>query len=225
MSNNTRVMLVDDHSIVRTGLRKMLDAESGIEVVAEAENGREAVEIAGQVNPDLVILDVAMPEMGGVEAISALRKILPELKIIILTMYGKDSIAREALRAGAQGYILKGDPGETLVKGIHAVLQGRYFFSDQIQATLVDFFRQPENESILPEERKYNALSDREKQVFRLLMEGKSVIEIGRLLDVSQKTSEKHRTSVVKKLGMSNSVDMFKYAIRIGLVDPNSFDE
>jgi DNA-binding NarL/FixJ family response regulator len=166
-----------------------------------------------------------MPVMGGVETISALRKILPEVKIIILTMYGKDSIAREALRAGAHGYILKGDPGETLVEGIEAVLQGRYFFSEQIQSTLVDFFRQPENESFLPEEQKYNSLSDREKQVFRLLMEGKSTIEISRMLEVSQKTGEKHRTSIVKKLGTNNPVEMFKYAIRIGLVDPDSLDQ
>ncbi len=225
MSDNVRVMIVDDHTIVRAGLRKMLDTEVGLEVIAEAENGKEAVKIAEQVKPDLVLLDIAMPEMGGVETISALRKILPEIKIIILSMYSKDSIVREALRAGAQAYILKGDPGETLVKGINVVLQGRYFFSDQIQSTLVDFFRQPGNEPFLPEEQKYNALSDREKQVFRLLVEGKSTVEISQLLEVSQKTGEKHRTNVVKKLGMSNPVDMFKYAVRIGLVDPSSFDE
>ncbi len=224
MKNNIKVMIVDDHSIVRAGLRKLLDTEEGIEVVGEAENGREAVTVAEQVAPELVILDIAMPEVGGLETISALRQLIPEVKIIILSMYGKDSFAREALRAGAHAYILKGDPGETLVAAIHAVIQGQYYFSEQIQATLVDFFRQPESESGLPEEQKYHSLSDREKQVFRLLMDGKSSIEISKLLDVSPKTSEKHRTNIVKKLGMSNPVEMVKYAIRIGVVDPSSFD-
>jgi len=224
MSDNVKIMIVDDHTIVRAGLRKLLDTEDGLEVVGEAENGREAMTVAEQTCPDLVILDLSMPEIGGLETIPALRKIIPDVKIVILSMYGKDSFAREALRAGAHAYILKGDPGEALVAAIRAVLQGQYFFSEQIQATLVDFFRQPENESGLPEEQKYHSLSDREKQVFRLMMEGKSSVEISRMLEISPKTGEKHRTNIVKKLGISNPVEMVKYAIRIGVVDPSSFD-
>lgn len=224
MNCNVKVMIVDDHALVRAGLRKILASEEGLEIVSEAVNGKEALALAEETEPDLVILDIAMPEMGGLETISGLRKILPDVKIIVLSMYGKESFAQEALRSGAHAYILKGDSGEVLVKAINNVLKGKYYFSDQIQETLVNFFRQPKQDFNLPERDRYNNLSVREKQYFRLMMEGKSTIEISKILEISTKTGEKHRTNVYKKIGMKNSVDIVKYAIRIGLTNADSPD-
>jgi two-component system response regulator NreC len=224
MDNNVKVLIVDDHAMVRAGLRKILDSEEGIEIVGEAANGKDALEFAEETQPDLVILDVAMPGMGGLETISALRNILPAVKIIILSMYGKESFAQEALRSGAHAYILKGDSGETLVEAINNVLQGKYYFSDQIQETLVNVFLQDKHSTNLPELQRYDTLSVREKQVFRLMMDSKSNTEISKTLEISAKTGEKHRTNIYKKLGMKNSVDIVKYAIRIGLTDSDPID-
>jgi len=224
MDRTVKVLVVDDHALVRAGLRKILDSEERIEVIGEAVNGKEALALAEETQPDLVILDVAMPEMGGLETISALRNICPAVKIIILSMYGKESFAQEALRSGAHAYILKGDSGETLVEAINNVLQGKYYFSDQIQETLVSFFRQDKHATNLPELQRYEALSVREKQVFRLMMDSKSNAEISKILEISAKTGEKHRTNIYKKLGMKSSVDIVKYAIRIGLTNADTFD-
>lgn len=215
------VLIIDDHAMVRAGLKQLLETEADIRVVGEAGDGVKGLELCKSLKPDVVVLDVAMPKMGGLEAIRLMRQSLPNLKIVILSMFSKESFAHEALRAGANAYILKGAPSEDLLEAIHAAFEGRYFFSEEMHAAVIDSYvhRREDEDSGSG----YHQLTDREQQVFRLLIEGNSTAEIAKLLCVSIKTAEKHRTSLVKKLDISSPVEMMKYAIRIGLVDPETW--
>lgn len=215
------VLIVDDHAMVRAGLRQLLETEADIRVVGEAGDGVKGLELCKTLKPDVLVLDIAMPKMGGLEAIRLLRQSLPKMKIVILSMFSKESFAHEALRAGANAYILKGAPSEDLLEAIHAAHEGRYYFSEEMHAAVISSYvhRRDSEDPITG----YNQLSEREQQVFRLLIEGNSTAEIAKLLCVSGKTAEKHRTSVAKKLKISSPVEMMKYAIRIGLVDPETW--
>lgn len=216
-----KVLIVDDHAMVRAGLRQLLSTEPDIEVVGEASDGVAGLGKCKDLRPDVVVLDVAMPRMGGLEAIPLYRQAHPEGKIVILSMFSKESFAHEALRAGAQAYILKGAPSEDLLTAIRTVKEGQYYFSKEMHAAVISSYVQQRRTE--DPGSGYHALSDREKQVFRLVIEGNSTAEIAKILCVSIKTAEKHRTSVVKKLGTNSPVDMMKYAIRLGLVDPDSW--
>jgi len=216
-----RILIVDDHAMVRAGLRQLLETEQGVEVVGEASDGVEGLKKCRDLNPDIVVLDVAMPRMGGLETIGLIRQSNPDTKVIILTMFGKESFAHEALRAGASAYLLKGAPSDDLLNAIQAVSAGRYYFSKEMHSAVIGSYIQQRREH--EEKTGYHALSEREQQVFRLLIEGNSTAEIARILCISNKTAEKHRTSVVKKLSISSPVEMMKYAIRIGLIDPDSW--
>jgi len=207
--------------MVRAGLKQLLKTEADINVIGEAGDGVQGLELCKSLKPDVVVLDVAMPKMGGLEAIQLLRQSVPKLKIVILSMFSKESFAHEALRAGANAYILKGAPSEDLLEAIHAAYEGRYFFSQEVHATVIhSYVHRRTNDNTTTG---YHNLTEREQQVFRLLIEGNSTAEIGKLLCVSLKTAEKHRTSVAKKLNINSPVEMMKYAIRIGLVDPETW--
>lgn len=217
-----RVLIVDDHDMVRTGLRLLLEAESDIKVVGEASDGVEGMKLAKALCPDVAVLDVAMPRMGGLELVGLLHKSLPQVRVVILSMFSKESFAHEALQAGAYGYVLKGAPSSDLLEAIRFAHQGRHYFSKDVHSKMIDSYvsrRQVER----VDETGYEQLSDREKQVFRLVIEGNSTAEVAEILCVSIKTAEKHRTSIHKKLGISNPVEMMKYAVRTGLVDPEAW--
>ena len=214
-----KVLIVDDHQMVRAGLRQLLATESDIEVIAEAGDGIEGLELAKKLRPDVAVFDVAMPQMGGLEAIALLQQAAPQVKVVILSMFSKEEFAQEALKAGAHAYVLKGAPSSDLLDAIRAAKEGRYFFSTDVHAKVIKTYAH--RPRILANDATgYHQLSEREKQTFRLLIEGNTTAQIANILCISQKTSEKHRTSVVKKLGISNPVEWMKYAIKIGLVDP-----
>lgn len=217
-----RVLIADDHDMVRAGMRLLLEAEDDIEVVGEAKDGIEGLELAKKLCPDVAVLDVAMPRAGGLEVIGLLQKALPEVKIVILSMYSKESFAHEALQAGAHAYVLKGAPSDDLLEAIRHACRGQYFFSDEVHSKVVaSYVNRRQKEKV--EAAGYHQLSDREKQVFRLLIEGNSTAGISEILCVSIKTAEKHRTNINKKLGISNPVEMVKYAVRTGLIDPDAW--
>lgn len=220
MNKPIKVVIVDDHVMVREGLKKMLTAEAEIVVVGEAGNGKEALSVVGKVAPDVVVLDISMPEMGGLEVISDLREVSPKSRIVILSMHGKETLAQEALRSGASAYILKGDCGEELINAICAANKGDYYFSAQLRAALVSSYIGEPKVGASEDEKKFQTLSERERQYFRLMLTGSSTAEISQDLGISYKTGQKHRTNVVKKLGVSNSMDMVKLAVRLGLFDP-----
>lgn len=214
-----RVVIADDHAIVREGLRQLLKLQSDIQVVGEASDGVEALELARALRPDVLLLDIAMPRMGGLEAVKLVRDAVPETKIIVLSMYQKEVYTHRALQAGAQGYVLKGGPSSDLLEAIRATYAGRFFLSHPMQAEVISSYLKGHEKNISTSD--YDLLSEREKQVFLLLIEGNSTNQISKLLCVSVKTVEKHRANIAQKIGLSNPVEMMKYAIRIGIIDPD----
>ncbi len=225
MNKPIKVVIVDDHVMVREGLKKMLTTESELEVIGEAGNGKEALKVVCKLAPDVVVLDISMPEMGGLEAISLLREAAPKTKIVVLSMHGKETLAQEALRSGASAYILKGDCGDELISAIHAVHMGNYYFSAQLRSAMVSSYIGGPKVYLSKDVEKYETLSDRERQYFRLMLTGSSTEKISQTLGISCKTGQKHRTSVVKKLGVGNPIDMVKLAMKLGLFDPGMADE
>ena len=223
MDKPIKVVIVDDHAIVREGLKKMLALDERVEVVGEAANGQEGLKVIGRVKPDVAVLDISMPVLGGIEAIPSVSAMSPKTRVVMLSMHGKDTLAQEALRAGAYGYILKGDSGDELIAAICSAHKGEYYFSAQLRAALVSSYIGVPQVRLSEDEKKYHSLSDREQQYFRLMLSGQSTLEISKTLAISHKTAQKHRTSVVKKLGVSNPVDMIKLAIRLELIDTNTF--
>lgn len=214
-----RVLIADDHVMVREGLRQLLQTQSDIDVVGEAGDGIEAVEMARRCKPDVVLLDIAMPRMTGLEAVSLIRNALPDCRIVVLSMYEKETYAHQVLQAGAHGYVLKGEPSSDMLEAIRAAASGRYFFSSKMHQEVVRGYLERRPQEV--QKNGFQALSDRERQVFFLLIEGNTSAQIATVLCLSLKTVEKHRAAVSRKLGTGSAVEMMKYAIRWGLVDPD----
>jgi DNA-binding NarL/FixJ family response regulator len=210
----TRVLLADDHPMVRRGLRMVLDAEPDIEVVAEAGDGAEAVQLATVGEIDLALLDVAMPRMTGLQAAAELRRRKPELRTLMLSMYDSEQYFFEALKAGASGYVLKSAADRDLVEAVRAAMRGEPFlYPAAVTALIRDYLERGE---AAPED----PLTPRELEIVKLVAEGYSSDEIAEALVISRKTVEHHRSHVLEKLGMRDRVELTRYAIRRGLVEP-----
>jgi DNA-binding NarL/FixJ family response regulator len=213
----TRVLLADDHTVVRSGLRMLLDAEPDIQVVAEAGDGAEAVRKALDPDVDLAILDVAMPRMTGLQAIAELNKRRPDLRVVVLSMYDDERYFFEALKAGASGYVLKSAANRDLVEAIRAAMRGQPFlYPAAVRALIRDYLERARSGETVPED----PLSAREQEVVKLIAEGHTSEEIAEILVISKKTVERHRANILEKLGMRNRVELTRYAIRRGLVEP-----
>ncbi len=212
----TRILLADDHGLLRHGLRLILDGEPDLEVVAEASDGADALEHARDENIDLAILDVGMPRLTGIQVASRLSRERPDLQVLILSMHDNEQYFFEALRAGASGYVLKAVADRDLVEACRAVMRGEAFLYPPAAAELVrDYLdRAHEGEVAL------DVLTARELEVVKLVAEGHTTIEIAGALVISEKTVDKHRGNVLEKLGLRNRVDLTRYAIRRGLVEP-----
>jgi DNA-binding NarL/FixJ family response regulator len=211
----TRVLIADDFPIVRSGLRKLLDAKPDFEVVAEAKDGAEAVEKALKEDVHLVILDVSMPRMTGIQAAVELHKRKPELKLIMLSMHDSEQFLFEALRAGASGYVLKSGADTDIIEACRAAMRGDSFLYPSAIATLVrDYVERG------AEDKHFDVLTPRELEVLKLIAEAFSSKEIAKELFISIKTVERHRQNILDKLGMSDRVELTRYAIRRGLIQP-----
>lgn len=210
--SDIRVLLADDHGLVRKGLRLLLEAQQGVEVVGEASDGREALKLAAELAPDIAILDIAMPNLNGIEATAQLTKSGSEVKVIILSMHSDESYVVRALDAGARGYLLKDSAEDDLMRAIRTVAQGRPFFSPAISATLLDDYVRTLRQRGLSDS--YELLTDREKEVLQLLAEGKSNKEVAALLNLSPYTIETHRTNMMQKLNLHNTAEIVLYAVR-----------
>jgi two-component system, NarL family, response regulator NreC len=207
-----RILIADDHGIVRKGLRLQLEQKEGFEVVGEASDGREAVRMAQELDPAVVIMDIAMPNLNGIDAAAQMVKQQPDLKVIILSMHSDESYLTRALTAGVKGYLLKETADLDLDRAVQAVAQGKVFFSPAIANTLLeDYMRQLQQRGL---QDSYELLTDREKEILQLLAEGKSNKEVAATLDLSPYTVETHRTHIMQKLNLHNSADIVLYAVR-----------
>ena len=213
----TRVLLADDHAVVRSGLRAVLEGEPDIEVVAEAEDGLEAVERAAAVEVDLVILDVSMPRLTGLQATVELRRRRPGVRVLILSVHDSEQYFFEALRAGASGYVLKSSANRDLLDACRAAMRGESFIYPEAVTTLVrDYLAQARRGEVVPDD----PLTPRELQVVKLIAEGRSSEQIAEALVISRKTVDHHRSNILGKLGMRNVAELTRYAIRRGLIEP-----
>ena len=211
----TRILLADDHAMVRRGLRLVLDSEPDLEVVAEAGDGAEAVELALEEPVDLAVLDVTMPRMTGIQAAGELNRRKPELRTLILSMHDNEQYFFEALKAGAAGYVLKASADRDLVEACRAAVRGEPFlYPGAVTALIRDFLaREDQNGDLEP-------LTTRELEVVKLIAEAHSTKEIAEILVISPKTVERHRANILGKLGMRDRVELARYAIRRGLIEP-----
>jgi DNA-binding NarL/FixJ family response regulator len=212
----TRILIADDHAIVRSGLRKVLDAQSDLEVVAEAEDGAEAVDKAVREDVDLVILDVSMPRMTGIQATAELHKRKPELKTLILSMHDSEQFLFEALKAGASGYVLKSGADTDIVNACRAAMRGESFLYPSAVATLVRDYVERGGRG----EEQFDVLTPRELDVLKLIAEAHTSKQISEALFISVKTVDRHRQNILDKLGMRDRVELTRYAIRRGLIQP-----
>jgi len=209
-----KVLIADDHQIVRQGLRTLLEKEPDLEVVAEAENGRSTVRLVREKHPEVVIMDVAMPDLNGIEATRQIISEMPKVKVIALSMYADRRFVANMLKAGASGYLLKDCASEELVRAIRVVLAHKTFLSPGVADIVVkDYVQTPMG----PEASVFNVLSNREREVLQLMAEGKSTNQIAELLHVSVKTVETHRQQMMQKLKIHSVAELTKYAIREGL--------
>jgi DNA-binding NarL/FixJ family response regulator len=210
----TRILVADDHPIVRSGLKKVLDAADDLEVIAEAENGAEAVEKALAEDVHLAILDVSMPGMTGIQAAAELNRRKPELRILVLSMYDSEQFLFQALKAGASGYVLKSDADQDIVEACRRTMRGHSFLYPSALATLVrDYVERGR-----PDDEQFDILTPRELQVLKLIAEAHTSKEIAKELFISIKTVERHRANILDKLGMTDRVELTRYAIRRGLI-------
>ncbi len=212
-----RLLVADDHEIVRRGLHALLKAQPGWEVCAEAANGREAVEKAKALKPDIVILDLAMPELNGLEATRQIRRNVPDAEVIILTMHESEQVVREVLDAGARGYILKSDAGRDLVTAVEAVSRKVPFFTSKVAAMVMEAYLNGRGGSGSEDRRR---LSPREREILQMLAEGMSSKEVAVKLGISVKSAETHRSNIMRKLDLHSVSDLVRYAIRNKIVEP-----
>lgn len=218
MNRPVNILLADDHTIVRQGLALLLGEQANLKIVGEAINGQEAVEKALELNPDVIIMDIAMPRMNGIEAAKRIRKQLPKTKILILSMYSHEHYIHELLETGISGYLLKDSSGRDIIKAIHAAMNNETFLSPSISKKLVDTYLSPRKTSSKAE--RYKLLSNREREVFQLIAEGHSTRQISETLCVSISTIKSHRAKIMEKLGIDTPVKLVHFAIQLGLVDP-----
>jgi two-component system response regulator NreC len=219
MPHTIRIMLADDHTIVRQGLARLLNDQPDLKVVGQAVNGRAAVDKALELQPDIVIMDIAMPQMNGIEAAKRIRKKLPGTKILILSMYSHEHYIHELLETGVSGYILKDSTGRDIINAIHAAMNDETFLSPSISKVLVDTYRSPRKSSSRAE--RYKQLSNREREVFQMIAEGYTTRQIADTLCVSISTVKSHRAKIMEKLGLDTPVKLVHFAIQLGLVDPD----
>jgi DNA-binding NarL/FixJ family response regulator len=207
-----RILIADDHGILRKGLRLQLEQHPGLEVVGEACDGRDAVRQAAELRPDLVIMDIGMPNLNGVEATAQIVRQNPSIGVIILSVHSDEEYLLRALTAGARGYLLKESADVDLLRAVHSVAQNKSFFSPAVAKLLLDDFVLQLKQRGLRDS--YDLLTEREKEVFQLLAEGKSAKEIASVLNLSPYTVETHRTHILQKLDLHSSVDLVLYAVR-----------
>jgi two-component system response regulator NreC len=211
-----RILLADDHIVMRTGLRALLERQPNLEVVGESENGRETVALAASLRPDVVVMDVGMPVLNGIEATQTIVTQCPATAVVILSMHADESYVMRALKAGARGYLLKDSAAADLIGAIQAISQGKSFFSPKVSRILAeDYVRVLKQKGAVDT---YDLLTSREREILQLLAEGKTNKEVATALNISPYTVETHRSHILQKLNLHNSAELVLYAVRKGII-------
>ncbi len=212
-----RILLADDHTILRAGLRMMLNAQPDFEVVGEAQDGRQAIQEAQRLQPDVILMDITMPDMNGIEATRQIKKLLPEIKVLVLTMHEHDEYVFQALRAGASGYMLKEAADTDLISALRVIQNGQFYLSPTAQSVMVGDYLQRVRTG--EEKDSYSSLTEREREILKLVAEGYTNNKIAERLIISPKTVDTHRTHVMDKLNLHSRAELVKYAMRRGLLE------
>jgi len=215
-----RVLIADDHEVVRQGVRTILESQTGWTVVAESDNGQDAVERAAETTPDIALLDISMPLLNGLEATRQILKEHPETQVLILTMHESSELVKDVLAAGARGYVLKTDAKRDLVNAVTSLSEGRPFFTSKVAEMVLEGYRHPAAAASPGEFKLGNRLTSRERQIVQLLAEGKSSKEIASALSISIKTADTHRANIMRKLDLHSLADIVRYAIRNKIIEP-----
>jgi DNA-binding NarL/FixJ family response regulator len=210
------VLVADDHGIVREGLRRLLESEADLDVCGEASDGREVLEQVELHRPNVVVLDITMPRLGGLETLERLRAKHPEVKVVLLSVHGDPPFIQSAITLGADGYVLKDGRAAEVITAIRAVIKGGSYFSPVVAREIVEQLRSPKQANDEP----FSLLSGREREVLHLIAEGLSAKEVASELSISTKTVEAHRTSLMRKLGVRKATELVRYALRHGLIEP-----
>lgn len=210
-----RILIADDHEVARKGIRSILESHPGWEICGEAKDGREAVDLATQQKPDVLLLDIGMPNLNGLDAARQILTITPDARILILTIHDSEQVVREVLAAGARGFLLKSDAGRDLVAAVEALQNRRTFFTSKVAQMMLDGYLRPYEER---ETTTQQLLTPREREVIQLVAEGKTTKEIATTLSLSVKTAETHRTNLMRKLDLHSIAGLTLYAVRNGIV-------
>jgi two-component system response regulator NreC len=211
-----RILLADDHTILRAGLKMMLNAQPDMEVVGEAQDGRQAIEETQKLRPDIVLMDITMPDLNGIEATRQIKRLVSDVKILMLTMHEHDEYVFQALQAGASGYMLKEAADTELITALHVITSGQFYLSPTAQSVVVGDYLQKVRTG---EERdSYSSLTEREREILKLVAEGFTNNQIAERLIISPKTVDTHRTHIMDKLNMHSRAELIKYAMRRGLL-------
>jgi DNA-binding NarL/FixJ family response regulator len=210
-----RILIADDHEVARKGIRALLEEHGGWEVCGEAKDGREAVELSSQLKPDIMLLDIGMPNLNGLDAARQILALNPDARILILTVHDSEQVVREVLAAGARGFLLKSDAGRDLMAAVEALQNRRTFFTSKVAQMMLDGYLRPNEER---DNSGQQILTPREREVIQLVAEGKTTKEIANALSLSVKTAETHRTNLMRKLDLHSVADLTLYAVRNGIV-------
>jgi len=210
-----RILIADDHEVARKGIRSLLEDHPGWQVCGEAKDGREAVDMAAQLDPDVLLLDIGMPNLNGLDAARQILATNPDARILILTIHDSEQVVREVLAAGARGFLLKSDAGRDLLAAVEALQNRRTFFTSRVAQMMLDGYLRPHEEHNMSEQR---ILTPREREVIQLVAEGKTTKEIATTLRLSVKTAETHRTNLMRKLDLHSIAGLTLYAVRNGIV-------
>jgi DNA-binding NarL/FixJ family response regulator len=217
-SNQLRILIADDHAVTRVGLRNLLSSRPGWTVCAEAATGREAVTLAEQYRPDIVVMDIAMPELNGLEATRRIRRLFPNTEVLILSLHYSDELVREVVAAGARAYVLKSDASKDLLSGIRTLANHQAYFAAPASEVLIKGFCQnPKAKSSFSI---HKTLTSREREIVQLVAEGKSTKEVAVGLGISVKTAETHRSNILRKLDMHSVTELVRYAVKNHMIEP-----